>query len=743
MADKLQQGVNVFTTFVEGETPSAAKLNSIVAQLKNASQQLERAVGDIHGQSYPYSSATSARLSMAYGRSGGSVLSNAETRSLDIVNLARLVGPASALNPMIVGNDLEITEPVPSNVTEFSLRYPPRSTASVSFTKSGTGEAFENLKAVGAMITVGDYYVDGLGRVYTTQATDTIDPGTVTYAISRDSWFGGPNYEGGRFNVIPGPNQLSAGGTGCTISSPPDAQGRRTISLPTVTHAQFDVDMSSTSLSDADPNYGEQLTLPQVITTTYTSGELIPEGFVLLKNWTTGEVYDSAEYIYDSPTSLTIGSVDITTEVDRGDIFCIITVGTDITTAIDDLRRKSRHAHDRNFGEPMVPATSITDWTVGPWGSQGGFTKSNIEGNYAPQYLHRYGYHASENDWNDENVLRGHLVIGKSGASPGGYYDSSGLSYSLYFGDLLGPRLYNQSTAGYLKAPGSLNLESTGGSVNIVAADDIVLDADGGDVTIRGGLLVEYSTGDPHAAGTGVINKPAVSIEALAGHVDAINSAIAQDSVIAGPLASAYSTDQLPIWSIEENGSHQNGDTDGSHSYAYATTTSTGSVDNDAWVCPNVQFLYFSQQDVTFEATADAAMSQIDDVQHWQQNIDIPSYLVNQYVDEKGVNAILGYTIQVKSSHASFLNKWYTCGAGRFGTEDGGGEKIIAYLQRDDGTTSGNQIHICISAEGNASQAFHWERFFTSGDPVDSIAVDVKILLIVASAGTAGYDINP
>ena len=148
-------------------------------------------------------------------------------------------------------------------------------------------------------------------------------------------------YLGSQFNVMPDPNQLSAGGSGCSIGAA-DASGNRTVTLPTITHAAYDVDRDSVELSVADPNHLVQLVLPQVLTdptSGLSAGEAIPEGFLLLKNWTTGEVYDTASYFYLNESSLTINH-EITVEVDRGDVFCIITVGTDIATSIDDLRKK-------------------------------------------------------------------------------------------------------------------------------------------------------------------------------------------------------------------------------------------------------------------------------------------------------------------------------------------------------------------------------------------------------------------
>lgn len=509
MADKLKQGVNVLTTFVEGETPSAAKLNSITAQLRNASQQLEKAVGDIHNQSYPYSSDHPDNLSIAYGRAAEATgLSPDTTRPLDIANLARLIGPASALNPMVLEGTLQVTEDVPSGVYEFCLNYPPESTTSVTFTDNGVGSTFENQITLNPanIAAPGDYYIDDLGRVFTTRETSAT-PNTVTYTVDRSSWNGGSQYLGSRFNVIPGPNQLAAGGNGCSIGGADPSDGSREIVTPTLTSAQFNETLDSTALSDQDPNYQEQLALPLVITAVYSAGETIPEGFIYLKNWTTGEVYDTATYSYVSSTAVKIGGVDITVEVDRGDVFALITVGTDVTTSIDDLRRKMRHGHDRAYGEPLVPASAITNFTAGPWSSQGSFTKSTISGNVAPQYLHRYGYNALETEYNDANVMRGDLVLGKSSALAGSYVsdptDASILidTNKLAFGHPNRNYIYERATGPqalvFHTEKSSLEMTAPEGGYTLTVEDDI-------DITSNaGGIDIVAGDGDLHITANG------------------------------------------------------------------------------------------------------------------------------------------------------------------------------------------------------------------------------------------------
>lgn len=736
MADKLKQGVAVLTTFVAGETPTGAKLNSITAQLRNASQQLETAVGDIHDQSYPYSSSTSARLSPAYGRlSEATPVTGASTRSLDIANVARLIGPASNLNPEFLSGSRSITESVPAGVTEFSLNFPPASVAGVSFSANGVGDAFETLAPTSTAINAsGDYFVTPSGSVYTTLATDAFAPGTVTYTVDPEAWGGGSNYLGARFNVLPDLNQMSASGGGCTIGAP-DASGRRAVVLPTVTHQQFDGDMFTAALGSADPNFGEQLKLPLVITESYSVGEVLPSGFLLLKNWTTGKAYESAEYTYNGETSVLVGLVDITTEVDRGDQFVIVTVGTDITTSIDDLRRKSRHAHDRSFGEPLVPASSIGDWTAGPWGSEGGFTVSTVAGNYAPQYLHRYGYQATEAGWNDGNCMRGDLIMGQAGASPGGYIGLVNPTYGIYFGSIWGPRVSGDSNELLLTAPGGpVTVTGTGG-VDLVSGT-------GTDVTASGGFTIRRSIVDPYVSSATVLDNVQLLIArgATTGNADMTNSTIGAEGLVAGPVAPPYGSDGLAVWSIDENGSTSS-TSNGSGPQHYATTQNTGAPDSAAWVTPAFQVIHLSQKDVTFQPYDTANILNIStgaNTDHWRASFTLPNYLSNRFNSSLGGTAILGAMALVRSPHENA--KWYSNG----GLSSISGNGVIVQINNDSSTASNNKLVLRISARGsttNNMNPFERSLFASTALAAVDAAIDVKITLFVASPTLASEGI--
>ncbi len=426
MADKLAPGIAVTPTFTDGESPSSAKLGSISAQMKFAAQQLELAVGDAHGQSWPYLPANTTKLTRPWGRDrlADTALTTAGDRLPDIVNLSRLIGPASNLNPRTLSAGNTITETVPTGRHEFSLRRNP--TTSPVFSDSTVFAT----PTSGALDTDGKYNVDSKGRIFTALPTAG---GTVTYDTVPFREAGAMGYQGATFNVIPDTNQLTAGGLGLSFGVP-DAQGRRLATLPLATHQQSNYDGDSIVLTSADPNFNVQLELPRVLSDSLVTGDEIPEGFLFIKNYTTGEVYETATYLYNSSTTVLMGGVDITAEITAGDLFSVITVGTDITTSIDDLRVKSNHTHDRTFGEPLIGIEDIAD-VLRYAGESGRFERSDTDSNFMPQYLHRDGHRTGFDDANsnDGNAMRGDLLIGISAGTPTTYM-GAGLTHRLFFG---------------------------------------------------------------------------------------------------------------------------------------------------------------------------------------------------------------------------------------------------------------------------------------------------------------------
>lgn len=458
MSDKLFSTVAVTTSFNDGEQPTAAKLNTITAQLKRSVTFLEKAIGDLSGDSWPYSSASQTKLSDAWGRdhSTGVALSGAEERSLDIASIGRLVGPASNLNPRQVDlGDSTLVEVIPVGVHEFSTRFPIDGTISGS-NPLITDPSLTIYVTTGELTDTGQYAVTPGGKVFCFDATDG---GSISYNTDPRSYGGGLNHQGATFNVIPDPNQLTSGGDGCSLSGE-DSFGRRTVTLPVATAQQSNVAGDSISLDVIDPNYNHQLELPAVLSS-LSAEDVIPGGFLYLKNFSTGEVYKDAVYYYVDTTSYLVGDVDLDEAVSLGHKFQTITVGSNITSAIDDLRQKHMHSHDRSFGEPYVDVTSIAG-QYALAGEQGPYTQSEMPGNYFAQYLHRDGFSAQDDHLNDHNIMRGDLVLGinQNEADPGFRYDIDGTTVNLAFGHLTGFRFIKQTVFDdqylYLKAANNI-----------------------------------------------------------------------------------------------------------------------------------------------------------------------------------------------------------------------------------------------------------------------------------------------
>lgn len=538
MADKFPSTVNAFINFVAGEQPTAEKFNALVAQTKYGFAGLETAVGDIHSASWPYvaddTGTASTRLTMPFYRNieTGDEVTGAETqgRSLDIVSLARLIGPSSNLNPLVLDATHEVTAEVISlsNVTEFQLRYPVSGTISASnptFANDTNGSLSSLKSNVKDVKADGDYHVDSSGTVHCFKA---IASGlTATYSTDPTEYAGGANHPYARFNVIPDPNQVSSSSSEKVVVSTAGADGLHTVQLPLVTHQQTNYKGISSSLDPAlDLNYQVQAKLPFVLTENMTIGQTIPAGFLYLKNVTTNEVYTEATYIYNDEDTFQVGNVDLADRISAGDTFQVLTVGTDITSAILDLQFKLfRHDHGRAHGEPSISVQSLVD-NYKYKGDSGTFMPSTIDGNVFAQYLHRDGYRPdSENTvCNDANAMRGNLVFGQGSGTPGNFVvgdnsvTSRGTTFGLSFGGNCGEATPD-STYGpviYGNAPGatytnlrlktednaSAKVEVTGtGSfeanmsenIDLIAAKNITIDSTTADVVINTGddFLVE------------------------------------------------------------------------------------------------------------------------------------------------------------------------------------------------------------------------------------------------------------
>lgn len=712
MSDKLKKGVSAMPSFVDGENPTASKFNSIPVQTERSLTLVEKAVGDILDESYPYSSLNDARLSNAWGRhkNTGSFLGET-SRILGIANLARLIGPSANLNPNMPMSVVSVTEDLPSGVYSYRTKF-----KLDSFTSSTDPAIVTFVLDPANLNATGEFHRDG-SEFFT---YDALSGGTITYEIDPSNWGSGPTYTGSTFNVIPDPVQIAEGGNGCTVSISVDGESRHTITLPLCTHLAHNHKYTSSTLDDEDPYFEEQITLPEVLTNNYALEEVIPSGFLYLKNWTTGQVYKDATYYYVSPSELLIGGVDLAEAAGMGDQFLLITVGTDICTALDDTRHKVfSHSHNGAYGEAPIEASSIVGWTKED-PSSGPYTKSNIPGNYAPQYLHRDGHRATDGGMNDRNIMRGDLVIGADTRDSGTYYNDVNGSFGIYFGTKNGPSIA-KANANKLKISNPL----TNGIE--IESDGIILDG-----------AIEEQPGDPTSLPT---THSVSNINHIAGnnvgHSMRMAGSNISDAIAVGPFSTEY-TNPLSLFSREEDAFN------GPSGETFATTDNTGAPDMD-WVVPRIQFIHYSQKNVNFVPYSYNGGTTPDwnDVAYWQQEFDLPAVLSEG--TGLGGSMIIGAFCYVRGG--SEQHRWHTVGFdNRRGSSDPSVAEVslrtgygvrISYQIDGAGAPNANAFQIRIAADGSEDyNTYHWKpRMDAAGetgtDTANNIELDVKITLIV------------
>lgn len=446
MADKLKKSLPVRIRFTDGEVITGAKLNTVMSSLERSLYLLEKAIGDIDDQSYPYfASADTLSVAAARDKSDGSAIGS--DRKLEQANLARLVGPASALNPVhtfgtTLADDV-IVETIPNSGNSFTFKYVPSfygdqpvfSDAAVFTTQVGMG----NLNAAGEYAFENDQVI----------TYSDMNGGTVTYYTdsasgdNSDTAFADPLNS--TYNVIPDPNQS----TKCTCVGP--TAGVYTITLPVITHAVTDDDGTTSTLSDNDLSYNLTPKLPLVLSG-LVAGDVIPEGFLCVRDETTGKVYSDAVYYYYSETELKVGGVTL----DPTHGFTVITVGSNVTETLLDLKTKLWRLRRGRDQTALYPAGQFTDRTGIGTGEL--YVPSEVPYNHFPQYLHRDGWFSADDNTNinDQNGMRGDLVLLASSRVGTSRSHISGNSVALRFGSAtIGPSMKysNADTALLLDVP--------------------------------------------------------------------------------------------------------------------------------------------------------------------------------------------------------------------------------------------------------------------------------------------------
>lgn len=526
MADKKKAGVSVVPEFVAGEQPTADKFNAISVQLERASSELEKSVGDVWGESWPYSTSSTSKLTLPYGRllTGDGKVNSAYDSFLDIANIARLIGPAANLSPMFpeffdgeadpiysVADEVLQAEAADEK-KEFWIRFPPRDIAT-GITFTGTGAPTNRVSSHDNVSSAGDWHLSTDRKLTVFTPVSNVDAFTISYETIPQTWGTGPDVPGSTYNVIPDPNQTANAtgiGTQCTATVIADGYS---VQLPLAVFGRINNNGTNTNLNgDGDIAKNAQLSLPRVLRDSFsTPGTIIPEGFVYLRDNVTGKLYSDAVYEYNDANTLIVKNVEL--DVTHG--FSIITIGSTITEAIHDLRYKwFRHSHDGTYGEAPIHVSSLAG-ILESEGDTGIYVTSQIANNWMPQYLHRDGYRA-DSDANDNNAMRGNIVFGLVDEPQGqrilgvnGKTTTFSRTWGLAWGhdpgygepdNSRGPVIYGRGQTGDLviemKDDTSSNVVVQGAGSFTSNVKSNVIDATGNNFFYAGGTSVIQSVGD-------------------------------------------------------------------------------------------------------------------------------------------------------------------------------------------------------------------------------------------------------
>ena len=401
MADRFYINTTNLVTFAAGERPSADKFNAVNKYFSRGLESLAKVIGDAHDDGAPHGLGETQNIYLTNRWNK----SSSKNRPLDILNLARLIGPASNLNPRYLHRAVtsNIDEVIPAGVLEYYTNFP---LGSLNTNLPGTVIDFEK-----SMIRFSEETTEQIDITYSTKSGDVIE--------------GGPNYIDAEFNVIPDPNTPETEADyNLTITE--TLEGDYIITLPTTGYQQSKLlNRSDTNIDASDPNNNLQIQLPFWMES-FGNGQVIPSGSIYLKDRTTGESFLDATYTYISLTEVKVSSVELCLTEDH--VFCLVTAGTDITTSIDDIRTKLfMHKHDGSFGESRISIYDLKDvFKYAP--PSGPYKESALAWNAVPQYLHRDGWQEGQDSFNGDNGMRGPLMMNAT--------SELGVSNSIYFGEI-------------------------------------------------------------------------------------------------------------------------------------------------------------------------------------------------------------------------------------------------------------------------------------------------------------------
>lgn len=394
--DKKTTSVVAPATFSSGESLTPNKLNAVVRNLAQAIRDLEALVGD------PEDSSTNVPEKLSSETLNGAQAVISAAKDLNIVNLARLIGPAENLNPIHApyngATNASITEVVPTSGKVFKLKYQ----EIINVTFSDTTVFASEIDPITHAVVTGAYWIDDeAGIIY---SVDEMNGGTVSYEVQETASWQFANPYGVTHNVIPDPNQTAK----CNVTN--ESGSTYICWFPAIEAAQRNHDNSDVLLGNKDINF-KYYRLPKVLTDALSDGDEIPLNFIKVKDLTNNEYITGVTYQYKDEYSFRITGKALDTNSD----YQVITVGASVTEAIKDLMTKvdlMRNGRDPNFKVPLSAIYNDTDEDY-----------ANSSYSKIPQYFHRRGMTsdgtlAHDHQTNNRNGIYGDLLLLAESAVP-------------------------------------------------------------------------------------------------------------------------------------------------------------------------------------------------------------------------------------------------------------------------------------------------------------------------------------
>lgn len=471
MKDQMQEVYPVLVSYVDGEQPTANKLNGVLKQTKSSFDVITKAVGD------PWD---------AQGH-----IFDLSPQKLSVPSLARIIGPSNYLGYAGNANEAStINVTLEANRNSWSLGFPLITSSSdinptfaisdISAIAWGDGSGSHNvdITLTGTDIDLftteqtfkedvvqrGDFFIDYFrGEIITYDSAEN----TISIEFS-DIKLMGPGAPWSTNNVIPPWEETTNLCTVAYVSS-----GVYTLSLPLVKKAprasstasigalvSYSIDSADQAHATFDSIYGEDTTyrLPYSIVATggISPGDEIPEGFFLLWDNSLSRVVPSVTFQWDSDEyTLRLitspGWLDATAGSPSTNRYRLICTGASLSESVGWLMasyRDNRHVglndgasikNNLSFTNP-ISHRDLSDRFNGYVDESYTrreallFRESSLPTNEHPQYLHRYGYASDDLSGNSANAMRGWLCFTSAVDYELGPYACNHNIYGILFG---------------------------------------------------------------------------------------------------------------------------------------------------------------------------------------------------------------------------------------------------------------------------------------------------------------------